>query len=386
MIRKKQNMDMGGCISLAQMQIIFASRIFWRQLATWTRAYLNSRYLGIGIAEDVFGHLLNVITEFSGMLRLVYGGEISEKYYQLLMEHIIILRELITAQRNGNVEAMTQNVNRLYQNGEARAALIAPLNPIWNEPEWKKMIDTYNQLTITEANTFASGDYPGNIETYDKITEQTDIMGDYFAHGLYHYITGTAPGFNQPFTTEQCISFDQMTILYYIRIYWFEMATWTRAYIVSRAANSDYANQAFERLRQVPIRYGNLLKAFFNEEMVDQNLQLIYTHIDLINNLITALMNNNQEEVNRTVQLLYQNSDEIAAILAQMNPYLDQNQWRTILYNYLRSTMDEITTFLAGDYERNIDIYQRLIDQTEQISNTFSESLFNYISANQASL
>jgi hypothetical protein len=383
---RRKNQYMGGCISLAQTQIIFNSRIFWRQLATWTRAYLNSRYLGIGIAEDVFGHLLNVPSELSSILRLTFGGEVSEKYYQLLTQQIIILRELITAQLDGNREAVGQNVDRLYRNGETRAAFLASLNPLWNEAEWKNMIDTYLNLTIEEANSFAIGNYSRNIEAFDNLTTQTDIMGDYFAHGLYHYITGTAPGFNQPITIGQCISYDQMTILYYIRIFWFEMAAWTRAFIVSSAINPVYSDKAYERLRQVPIRYGNLLKTFFNEEMVNQNLQLIDAHINLIHNLVTAQINNNQEEVNKTVQLLYQNSDERAAILAQMNPYLDQNQWRGVLYTYLRSTIEEITTFLTGDYERNIDIYQRLIDQTEQISNIFSESLFNFISVNQPSL
>ncbi|HYE69853.1 MAG TPA: hypothetical protein VEA58_14655 [Anaerovoracaceae bacterium] len=379
-------MYMGGCVSFEQMKIIFTSRIFWRQLAIRMREYLNSRYLGIGNAEDIFIQLLNAPTEFSGMLKLLFGEDVSEKYNQLLTQYIMIIRELITAQLDGNREAINQNVKSLYQNGDIRAASLAPLNPIWNEAEWKKMIATFNNLTIEEANSIASGDYGRNIELYDNLTVQTNIMGDYFAHGLYHYLTDTTPGFDQPLTTGECISFDQMTILYYIKIFWLEMTTWTRAYIISRVINSDYANKAYEKLRQVPIQYGNLMKTIFNEEMVDQNLQLIYKHINLINNLITALVNNNQEGVNSAVQFLFQNSDERAALLAQMNPNLDQNQWSAILHNFLRSTIDEITSFLNGDYERNIEVYQHLIDQTEQISNTFTESLFKYITVNQSSL
>jgi hypothetical protein len=65
---------------------------------------------------------------------------------------------------------------------------------------------------------------------------------------------------------------------------------------------------------------------------------------------------------------LYQNASDRAASVSSLNPYWDQNEWRTRLYNNLRSTLEESTMFLAEDYARNMDIFSRLIDLAESSS------------------
>jgi hypothetical protein len=95
--------------------------------------------------------------------------------------------------------------------------------------------------------------------------------------------------------------------------------------------------------------------------------------------MITAQLEGNTDEVNLIIQRLYQNADQRAAFLASINPYWDQNEWRRRLYNNLRSTIDESTTFLARDYARNIDIFSTLLDQAESTSGYFARGLFSYM-------
>jgi len=67
------------CITISQMNLIFNVRIAWRRLTTWTRAYMISRYLGIGNAEDLFGKLYSEALNFSAMLQVIFGSEIAKK-------------------------------------------------------------------------------------------------------------------------------------------------------------------------------------------------------------------------------------------------------------------------------------------------------------------
>lgn len=366
------------------MNIILNSRIFWRKLATWTRAYLFSRYAGIGIAEDIYGHMFTVLSEFATMLRLIFGAEFSEAYYQMMVNHVIILRDTIDAQLANDTAAMNRNMERQYQNADLRASYLSQANPYWDYETWRNMIETYIDFTVAEANTFIASNYERNVETFDQFLVHTDTMGDYFALGLYNFITsppaGPLPTVSRSRMSEQCITYDQMNTIYRMRLFWFEMAPWTRTFMTSRFSGVGFSNEAYDRLRRVPIEYGILLKKYFDSNLVDDIMRIIYRHIDLIDDLITAYQAGNISEINRATRQLYQNVDEGAAILSRMNPFLDQEEWRAILYGLIGSTIESVVSFLSREYTRNISIYNRSLDQAELIGDNFSRSLFNYAS------
>ena len=63
--------------------------------------------------------------------------------------------------------------------------------------------------------------------------------------------------------------------------------------------------------------------------------------------------------------------------LASINPFWDE-VWRTDC-SYTRSTIDEATAFLAGEYDRNINIFARILTHAENTGDEFALGLFNYI-------
>lgn len=370
------------CITYSQMNLIFNSRIYYRRLTAWTRAYLLSRYFGVGTAEELFGRLYLETLDIGNMLQIIFGREISEEYSQFLSQFAITLRDVINAQLEGNLEEVEQNAARLYRNTEERAIYLEEINPYWSRGEYENLFESYIQYVLEEANALAAGDYGRDIMIYDLLTSHTDRMGDVFAEGLYDYITsGTQEAQDfQPRDSRQCITYDQMNAIIGIRMFWFELVTWVRNYMLSRYMGLGNVEEVYARLLQVPVEYVNSLKQIFGDRVAEEYVELFYTYIDLLNAFITAQMDNNIEEVDRITQLLYQNADERAAFITSVNPdFWDESQWRDRLYNNLRSTIDESTTFLMGDYARNIDIYSRLLDQAESTSNYFAQGLFNYI-------
>lgn len=371
----KDNFD-PQCITYSQMNMIFNSRIYYRRLTTWTRAYLLSRYFGVGTAEEMFGRLYLESMDIGNMLQIIFGRENSENYSQLLSQFTIILRDLISAQLEGNEDEVNQNLNRLYENVSQRAAYLEAINPYWSEAEYKNLFGAYIQYIVDEANALASGDYARDIEIYDQLNAHTNIMGDVFAEGLYNFITsGSAPAS----TGEECISYDEMNEIFGVMMFWFELVTWVRNYMLSRYLNLGSTEAVFQRLLRVPADYINALRQVFGDMVTEDYIQLFYTYIDLIDAFITAQMEGNIDEINRVTQLLYKNADERAAFIASLNPYWDETEWRNRLYNNLRSTIDESTSFLAGDYARNIDIFSTILDQAESTGNYFTEGLFRYL-------
>lgn len=237
------------CITYSQMNLIFNSRVYYRRLTAWTWTYIISRYFGIGTAEDLFERLYFESIEIGDMLQIIFGREYSEEYSQLVSQFPIALRETISAQLEGNTEAMNLSIERLYRNVEERAAYLEELNPYWSKAEYISLFETYIQYTFEIVNSIITGDYSRTIEIYDPFVSHTNRMGDVFAQGLYYYISSGVSTEYQSMEDIECITYDEMNEIYDIRMVWFELVTWIRNYFLSRYIGIGNEDEVFNRLR-----------------------------------------------------------------------------------------------------------------------------------------
>lgn len=345
------------CITYSQMNLIFNARFYYRRLTTWTKAYLLSRYFGIGTMEAQFERLYLETLDIGEILQIIFGRQAAEEYSQLLSQYAIIANELITAQLAGDLETVNRSVERLYQNVDARADFLQNLNPYWSAEEYRNLFYGFIEHVIELANATAARDTAREIEHFDALNEHTDRMGDTFAEGLYAYLTSGSPPaeINVP-----CITLEQMADIYTIRMFWFELVVWIRTYMLSRYAGTGDPEMIFARLMQVPETFVNTMKKFFPKIDVESYLQLFNTYLELIASFVTAMLENNVEELNLVTRSLYENADERAAAVSAINPFWQEEPWRDLLYANLRNTIEESNTFLTGDYERNIDIFTRI--------------------------
>ena len=366
------------CITYSQMNLIFNARFYYRRLTTWTRAYLRSRYSGIGTMEAQFERFYLETLDIGEMMQIIFGRQASERYAQLVSQYAVIFNQLISAQLEGNEEAIRENVSRLYDNVDERALFLESLNPYWSAEEYRNSFYSYIDDIIQTANAMAARDLSREKELYDILNELTNSMGNVFAQGVYEYITSGVGGAMQG-AGAPCITEEQMEDIFTIRMLWLELVTWVRFYMLSRYAGAGDPNIAFDRLMQVPVEYVNTIAKYFPQIDTAAYLQLFTTYIELITSLITALIENDVEALNRITVSLYENADERAEFVASINPFWDAEIWGDILYTNLSSTIEEATSFLLEDYEKNVDIFTRLLDQAETASTLLAQGLFNYI-------
>lgn len=368
------------CITFSQINMIFNARLFWRRLTTWTRVYIISRYMGIGTSEEAFSRLYIENLNFGDLLQIVFGRQIANQFSGLLNQYTIGIRELITAELQENTEAVVQAVDRLYQNATDRAAFLASINPYFDEAQLRDFLGTYLRYTIEEANSFASGDYRRDIELFDRLTELSNQIGYVFTEGLYDYITSGVQCPNA-IPSEQCLTFEQMNAIFGLRMLWFDLITWSRAYMLAKTKDIGNEAEVMVRFGQVADELGDMMVRVFGEEAAFVSEGLVDTFVVLMDGLISAQMAGDIEEVNRNTQLLYQNADELAAFMASVNPFWDETRWRTILYDILRNLIVESTTFLTGEFGLNLDVFSVLLDQAESASNYFAQGLYQYVAA-----
>jgi len=366
------------CLTIFQMNLIFNIRIFWRRLTIWTILYLVSGYKGIGTSEEAFSNIYLEFLDFGNMLEIIFGRESTAEYTAFSNTYAFLWRDLITAQLEGDTEAVQQYVNRLYQTVNEGAAFLASINPFMDEAVLRSLFGTYLLYTIEQANSIMTGEY--NIAITDRLTELTNRLGDYFAESVYEYITSGFRYVPQPGDVRQCISYEQMNEIYSIRMFWFELILWIRAYMLSLHLGIGKTDEVYNRLRQVPLDYVNSLKGFFGEHPAEDDLlRELYTYIDLIGTLFTAQKAGNMDEIDRITRLLYKNADERAASISSLNPAWNEEEWRSRLYRHIRYTIAGSSSLLAGDYARNLDIFRSLMNLADSASGYFAKGLLQYL-------
>lgn len=175
-------------ITYGQMNLLFQVRNLWRQLVTWTRAYLTNKQAGLNIAEETFNRLYETPREFGIILQMILGYETAQTFMQYLSVQLVLTKEIIDAYIAGNTDIINEKVQQLYQNADMRAELMASVVPYWNQTQIRNFLFTYHQYTLEQIVTLLSGDYARNIDIYDRLLHHADNMGDYFAEGLFNYI------------------------------------------------------------------------------------------------------------------------------------------------------------------------------------------------------
>ena len=364
------------CITYSQMNLLFNARIYYRRLSTW--AYIISRYYGVGSPEDLFSRLYLETMEISNMLTFVFGREYSQEYSQYLSDFAIGLRDLITAQQEGNIVEVNNVVNRMFNNVGRRAAYLEQLNPYWSAEEYRELFERYLTYIYQIINSIISGDYTDIIQTFDLLKDHSNLMGDQLAYGIYYYITSGVGSDYEAAEDLQCVTYDELNQIYEVKMVWFELATWTRNYLLSAFIGVGVEDEVFERLRQVFDDYVNTMREIYGDEFANESQQVLYDYLDLLRAYIDAQVRGDVEELNRLVPLLYENADKRAELIASVNPIWDLEEWRNRQYTNLRYTIDEAVTFISGDYAQNISIFSRLIDLAESTSNYLAIGLFDY--------
>ncbi|MDF2655357.1 MAG: hypothetical protein K0R19_1831 [Bacillota bacterium] len=180
------------CITYGQMNLLFTIRVLWRELATWTRAYMVNTVYGLEVAEEVFNRLYRIPEDFGNILKNFFGYDNSVKFVQLLSQQIVLFRSLLEEMIAGDQEKTNDTIRQLYQLANERAALMHEINPYWDETEVRNAINAFYQYTIDEAFAILSQDFSKDINLYDRLLHHADTMGDHFTQGLFQYMTLTA--------------------------------------------------------------------------------------------------------------------------------------------------------------------------------------------------
>jgi len=167
-----------------EIALINSMRMAWEQHVFWTRLLLISIAERLKDLDATTKRLLRNPDDIANIFAVYYPPAIAKKISQLLTEHLQIGAALITALRDGKSgEAKTLD-SQWYKNADEMAAAFASINPYYDREELRKMLHRHLDLTKQEVAMRLAGNYPADIEAFDRVELEAIAMADYFTTGI----------------------------------------------------------------------------------------------------------------------------------------------------------------------------------------------------------
>jgi hypothetical protein len=171
-------------------------------------------------------------------------------------------------------------------------------------------------------------------------------------------------------------SSDQVKIINKFRLLWDEHMIWTRAFIISTAANLPDIDAVTARLLRNPDDFAKVLSQFYGMKKANEFGRLLREHLLIAANLVNAAKAGDTNTVTSERKKWYDNATDIAVFLDEINPFWDKQQWQRLLFSHLKMVEDEAVFRLNGQYEKDIAIFDDIVAEGHIMADLMSNGIF----------
>ena len=159
-------------------------RKLWSQHVYWTRMVLISIADRLRDQDATTARLLQNPKDIASIYAQFFGQDAANKIEMLLTEHLQIGGKLMTALRDKKTAEADYLTQQWYVNADKMADAFSSINPRYNREELRKMLHEHLRLTTDEVAMRLAGNYPQDIEAFDKVEKEALNMADFFTAGL----------------------------------------------------------------------------------------------------------------------------------------------------------------------------------------------------------
>lgn len=164
----------------------------------------------------------------------------------------------------------------------------------------------------------------------------------------------------------------QIKIYNLLRLLWIEHVMWTRFFLISTAANLGDLDLVTKRLLRNPTDFAYALSLFYNNQQATEFEELLTEHLVIASQMVNAAKSGDTKTVDEQRKKWYQNADEIASFLGEINPYWDQNEWQSMFYEHLQMTENEAIQILNKQYSESIEQFEAIQEEALKMADVMA--------------
>ncbi len=166
-----------------------------------------------------------------------------------------------------------------------------------------------------------------------------------------------------------------MDLVEEFRQLWVEHTAWTAFTILSMVQSLPQAEVYTQRLLRNPVDFAEALEPFYGEEAAQKFGQLLSQHLTLAAEIVSAAIAGDNNAMTDADRRWHENADEIAATLASINPYWNQEDWMAMLYEHLDNVSMYADTLMSGDYAANVNAFDQMLDQVLDMGDMMADGI-----------
>lgn len=145
-----------------------------------------------------------------------------------------------------------------------------------------------------------------------------------------------------------------------MRKLWEDHIIWTRMYIVSLFDNLEDIEQITNRLMTNQEDIGNIIRPYYGDKIGNKLTQLLKDHISTAAQFLKETKERNIEASSETKKKWYENADEIALLLSDINPNWPKQIVKFMFYDHLDFTESEAIARFHKDYVADINAFDNV--------------------------
>ena len=163
-----------------------------------------------------------------------------------------------------------------------------------------------------------------------------------------------------------------------MRKLWEEHVNLTRFFIISTISNLPDQEETAQRMIHNQNEIGDAIKPFYGDAAGEQLAALLREHALISATMLQAARKADAPAFEEAVARWYANADELAKLLFELNP----ENWplrktRPIMKVYLDLTLEQALARWNGDFEKDIEAYDKVHNHALEIADMLSEGIIN---------
>lgn len=160
-----------------------------------------------------------------------------------------------------------------------------------------------------------------------------------------------------------------------MRKLWEDHVIWTRMYIVSTSDNLGDVEYIVNRLMRNQEDIGDIIRVYYRDEIADKLTQLLKDHISIAAQFIKETKDGNIEAASETKKKWYENADEMAILLSDINPNWPTQILKFMFYDHLDFTETEAIARLHKDYMADIKAFDNVHAQAVEMADVLTDGI-----------